>query len=168
VRAGAESRRRHPPQRRATTCCAGQQIGKDDGPPDTSIGKVRHRGTQVMVQFAGIGNFWVLPDGSLVPAFWRRAASRQRGVQTRQIVESAAGQVTLPQRWPAEVDDTINSIIDDDHRLPPRAARRLADVVPRRAGAAPVEAIGPRRRRSPAARSTAARWPSRHLCIGLR
>ena len=92
------------------------QIGKDDGPPaHLDWQGPPPRGTQVMVQFAGIGNFWVLPDGSLVPASPGAAAAlaRQRDIQTRQIVESTAGQVTLvSQRSLAEVDDTINSITD--------------------------------------------------------
>src|SRR5262245_42406100 len=71
-------------------------------------------GTQFGIQTRE-GTFWILPDGTAVPANPRAAASlaRERDMQTRQVVESAQGQITLTsQRSLAEVDDTINSITD--------------------------------------------------------
>jgi len=62
-----------------------------------------------------VGLFWILPDGRSVAADPRAAAAlaRQRDVETREVVESAQGRITLvSQRSLAEVDDTINSITD--------------------------------------------------------
>jgi signal transduction histidine kinase len=62
-----------------------------------------------------VGLFWILPDGRSVAADPRAAAAleRQRDIETREVVESAQGRITLvSQRSLAEVDDTINSITD--------------------------------------------------------
>jgi len=72
------------------------------------------RGTQFVLETPA-GDFWILPDGTPVPANPRAAAAlqRQRDIQSQQVVESAQGQITLTsQRSLAEVDDTINSITD--------------------------------------------------------
>ena len=71
-------------------------------------------GTQSLLQTSG-GEFWILPDGTRVPADPRAAATARRAqeMQTREVVESAQGQITLTsQRSLAEVDNTINSITD--------------------------------------------------------
>jgi len=71
-------------------------------------------GTQYLLQTSG-GDFWILPDGTRVPADPRAAATARRAqaMQTREVVESAQGQITLTsQRSLAEVDNTINSITD--------------------------------------------------------
>jgi len=92
------------------------QIENNDTPPAHLDFQGRPPpGAQVLLHYGSVGDFWVLPDGSLVPANPNAAASlaRQRDIQTRQVVESAQGQITLvSQRSLAEVDDTINSITD--------------------------------------------------------
>ena len=66
-------------------------------------------------------DFYLLPNGQLVSPenlssaqlAYEREIRRAQDLQTREIVKSAAGQVTLvSQRSLAEVDDTINSITD--------------------------------------------------------
>ena len=77
---------------------------------------------QEVVDRATGQRYYILADGSVIPAtretkaaidYQRQIAQQQRDLQTRQIVESAQGQITLvSQRSLAEVDDTISSITD--------------------------------------------------------
>jgi signal transduction histidine kinase len=91
------------------------QIGGGDGvPTHVDLPRPPPRGAQTLL-LTPAGNYWILPDGSLVPASPSAAAAARRAqdLQTRQIVKSAQGQLTLvSQRSLAEVDDTINSITD--------------------------------------------------------
>jgi signal transduction histidine kinase len=91
------------------------QIGKSNQlPAHFDFAERPPPGTQYVAETSD-GDFWILPDGRAVPADRRAAASlaRQRDIQTRQVVESAQGQITLTsQRSLAEVDDTINSVTD--------------------------------------------------------
>jgi signal transduction histidine kinase len=91
------------------------QIGNEEGMPShVDLPRPPPRGAQYLMR-TPVGDFWIVPDGTLVPANPRASAAiaGQRDLQTRQVVESAQGQVTLvAQRSLAEVDDTINSITD--------------------------------------------------------
>jgi signal transduction histidine kinase len=91
------------------------QLGNEEGVPEhLDLPRPPPRGAQYLMR-TPVGDFWITPDGGLVPANPRAAAATRRGqdMQTRQIVESAQGQITLvSQRSLAEVDDTINSITD--------------------------------------------------------
>jgi signal transduction histidine kinase len=96
----------------------------EDGVPDqVDLPDVPPRGYPVWEAVDAVGRrYYILPDGSAVPKTrqtqaqieqYQRQLARQRDLQTRQIVETAQGQITLvSQRSLAEVDDTINSITD--------------------------------------------------------
>jgi signal transduction histidine kinase len=75
----------------------------------------RPRGLPVLSFRSPDGQFVVLSDGSVVAADRQARTSQQRAreLETRRIVETAQGQVTLvSQRSLAEVDDTIDGITD--------------------------------------------------------
>jgi signal transduction histidine kinase len=71
------------------------------------------RGYPEYILHTKAGSFFILSNGDVVPANPGAQAARQRELETRQVVDSPEGQVTLvAQRSLAEVDDTINSITD--------------------------------------------------------
>jgi signal transduction histidine kinase len=89
----------------------------EDGlPGQVNLPRMQPRGLPEYLVQTRAGNFLILSDGSVVPADARaraRAEHRQRELETRQVVDSPEGQVTLiAQRSLAEVDETINSITD--------------------------------------------------------
>ena len=88
----------------------------EDGIPDAvDLPTAQPRGLPEYVIETRAGRFLVLSDGSVVGADPRARdrAQRARELETRRIVETTQGQITLvSQRSLAEVDATINSITD--------------------------------------------------------
>jgi len=88
----------------------------EDGIPDEfELPPRQPRGYPEYVLETRAGRFLVLSDGTVVPADprSRTTAQRARALQTRHIVETAQGQITLvSQRSLAEVDETIDGITD--------------------------------------------------------
>jgi signal transduction histidine kinase len=88
----------------------------EDGIPDAvDLPTAQPRGLPEYVIETRAGRFLVLSDGSVVGADPRARdrAQRARELETRRIVETTQGQITLvSQRSLAEVDATISSITD--------------------------------------------------------
>jgi signal transduction histidine kinase len=92
-------------------------------PGQVDLPRVPSRGYPVWEAVDAAGRrYYILPNGSAVPATPQNRrqieiqldlARRARDLETRRIVETAQGQITLvSQRSLAEVDETINSITD--------------------------------------------------------
>jgi len=95
----------------------------EDGVPDEVSIPVDDRGGPQYVEVLWRGErYFMLPDGRLIPktaqteaqlAYQRELQRQARDLRTRQVIESAQGQITLvSQRSLAEVDATINGITD--------------------------------------------------------
>jgi signal transduction histidine kinase len=96
---------------------------EDGVPGQVNLPQAPPRGYAVQEAYDASGRrFYILPDGTVIPKtrettaqieYQRRLAREAQDLQTRQIVETTQGQVTLvSQRSLAEVDDTISNITD--------------------------------------------------------
>lgn len=96
---------------------------EDGVPGQVDLPQAPPRGYAVQEAYDAAGRrYYILPDGTVIPKTretqsqierYERRLAAERDLQTRQIVETAQGQITLvSERSLAEVDETINSITD--------------------------------------------------------